>query len=1261
MNGLTLKASEQGQAKIKQARKKKRWMVRCEDITPLKEASKFLIRQHEKQNNWDENNLKWIQNLENLLRVERNQDINAIKLTILQSKQGSILERIEQLINDGEVFAKDISYGSWSRFCAANKRQAIKARAFKAYCHILDLDWQEIVEKLESKVTETIAVSSVLSVVENLHQRKDWGDAPEVPVFFGRETELAILKKWVLGDSCASRCRLVGIIGMGGIGKTDLSLKLARSLEAEFKYVVWRSLLNAPKITEITTDLIKFLSNQESSEIPDNLDKQISVLLHYLKSHRCLVILDNIETILEPGESAGKYKQGYEEYSQLFEKIATVPHESCLILTSREKINKLGRLEGTHKPVHFLELKGLHTAEGKSIFQEIGNFSASEQQWQELIEFYKGHPLALELTAHHIQDIFAGNISEFRRQKKLVFADLRELLDWHFERLSDREKEILYWLVIHRESISLSDLKDDLVSVIAQENLGENLRSLQSKLPLEKSDNSKYFTLQPVLIEYITDKFITQICEQIKIGQLNLFNNHALILANSKDYVKESQIRTILNPIKNRLIETFHSPVNLGNHLTSILANLRKISPLKPGYTGGNTFNLLRQLNTNLTGYDFSYLTVRQADFQGVNLHNINFANSDLTKSVFTQSFGGIHALAFSPDGKMLATGDSNGQIRLLRIEDEQTIITFHKHGWWTVSIAFSSNGEKLVSSSIDGTVKLWNVQTGKCIHDLLGHTDWIWTVAFSPNNQLIASGCNDKTIKLWDANTGECLTTLIGHKGWVLTVTFSPDGQTLISGSYDRTIKFWDVKTGKCFQTLTGHEDAIWSVTITQDGKMLASSGYEKTIRLWDTETGECLYILKEHPKEIKTVAFSADGKTLASGCFAGIVKFWNVETGECKATGTGHFSAVRAIAFNYDNQTVATGDNDQIIKLWNAKTGKCIKTLQGYTSWVWSVAFSPDGQKIASSHLDHTVRLWDTKTGECLQTFVGHTAWIWSVAFSPDGETIASSGDDETIRLWDVNNGQLHYCLQYKTETYQGAIWTVAFSPDGQFLASGGQDNKVKLWDVKNGDYRLLKGHHSWITSVTFNPNSKILATGSNDYTIKIWDVNTGQCLQTLQGHTNNVLSVAFHPHGKTLISSGEDSTLKLWDLSTGECLKTLLGHTNAVWSVQFSSNGKFIVSGSYDYSLKLWDFQTGICLHTLQEHTDKVRSVTFNPDNQTIISGSSDGTIKFWNAQANKCLKTLRVPRPYEGMNITGIKGLTDGQQETLINLGAVIEKD
>jgi hypothetical protein len=199
--------------------------------------------------------------------------------------------------------------------------------------------------------------------------RRDWGDAPDVPTFFGRTEELATLEQWLIRD----RCRLVAIVGMagigktrlsarlgkGGIGKTDLSLKLARGIQSQFEYIFWRSLLNAPKITEILIDLIKFLSNQQEVDISATVDGRLSQVLHYLHLHRCLVILDNVEGILLSGEQVGHYREGYEEYGQLFRRIAESSHKSCLLLTSREKPKEVARLEGKTSLVRSLELRGL--------------------------------------------------------------------------------------------------------------------------------------------------------------------------------------------------------------------------------------------------------------------------------------------------------------------------------------------------------------------------------------------------------------------------------------------------------------------------------------------------------------------------------------------------------------------------------------------------------------------------------------------------------------------------------------------------------------------------------------------------------------------------------------------------------------------------------------------------------------------------------------------------------------------------------------
>lgn len=1126
----------------------------------------------------------------------------------------------------------------------------IREENFKAICKAVGVDIWEAITNKQNK------------------QHCDWGEAPDIPAFFGRETELKTLKEWIIKD----RCRLIAIIGIGGIGKTavsiklgkggigktDLSLHLAQNIQDEFEFVIWRSLINAPPIKEIIGDLIQFISQQKKTDLPKQTYQQISLLLSLLKNHRCLLILDNVETILAAGDETGKYRSGGEEYSQLLEKIASVPHKSCLLLTSRERINNIERFSGKDRSIRFLELAGLNHLEGRTIFEEIGNFVATDKEWQQLVEFYNGNPLALELAAHHIKKVFARNIGKFLSKGKPIFANIKQLLDWHFERLSDDEKEILYWLAINCEPISMANLELDILTKTAQEKISETFDSLQIKLPLEKSQDENCFTLQPVLIEYITEKLITLVCQEIETGKLQVFNHHALLQSQAKDYIRNTQTRKFIEPITQRLIDIFQTQQNLENHFQSLLENTRQKTQLLPGYTSGNIFNLFCYLKTNLKGYNFSHLTIRQAYIQGVNLHDVNFSYSDLTQSIFTQSFGGIHALAFSPDGKMLAVGDSNGLVRLLRVADGQQIAIFQKHGWWVVSVAFSPDGEKLVSSSIDGTIKVWKIGTSQCIHNLEGHTNWIWSVTFSPDGKKIASGCNDKTIKIWNANTGECLQTIAAHNAWVLSITFSPDGKTLASGSADKTIKLWDVETWNC-RTFTGSEDAIWSVAFTSDGGKIASCGFEKIIRLWDVKTGECYRELAGHKKEIKMLAFSNDGKTLASGSFEPAVKFWDVATGKCIATGKEHQTPIRTIAFSSNNKTVATGDNDQIVKLWDAQTGKCVKTFQGYTNSVWSVALSPDGKLIASSHLDAAIRLWNVKTGECRQNLTGHTGLIWAVVFSPDGKQIASCGDDETIRVWDINTGECRQTFRYPSpnQQYQGRIWTVAFSPCGQFLASGGQDATVKVWDVNKGNCRVWEGHQSWVWRVEFNSDGQTLASSSDDYTIKIWDIQTGKCQQTLQEHTNNVRSIAFSSDGQFLVSGSEDSKVKLWNFKKGECVNTLDGHQGLVWPVKFAANGKFVISGGQDGTLRFWDISTGECQKILEAHKDQISSLDCSGDSRMVITGSLDETIKCWDVESGECLRTLRVPRPYEGMNITRVKGLTDGHLQMLKTLGAV----
>lgn len=632
-------------------------------------------------------------------------------------------------------------------------------------------------------------------------------------------------------------------LGLGGIGKTDLSLRLARGIQDQFEYVIWRSLLNAPKITEVLTDLIKSLSDQQEVKVPSTVDGQISRVLHYLRLHRCLLIFDNVEMILRSGEQAGHYDEGYEAYGQLFRQVAEVPHQSCLLLTSREKPSEIARLEGKTRPVRSLALGSLGYIDAQKIFAEIGSFSGSEEEWRDLNKFYNGNPLALELAARHISEVFFGNISEFLREGKPVFADLRELLDWHFDRLSNLQKEIMYWLAINREPMLLSELREDILSPVAKEQAPSMVQLLQRLLPLEKSFS--HFTIQPVLIEYMTERLVEQVFEEIRNGKTELLSCYALIKALTKDYVRNSQICLILKPLMERLLSSLGKE-NIQKELKRMLSTLRETHPQKPSYIAGNVLNLLIQLQSDLRGYDFSHLIVWQAYLQGAALLDVNFAHSDLAKSVFTETFDNILSVAFSPKEDLLAGGTGNGDIWLWQTPGGTPLYACLGHSDWVRSIAFSPDGSIIVSGSEDQTVRLWDVSTGRCLKVLQGHSNLVRSVAFSPNGNIVASGSHDQSVRLWSVDTGECLKTLQEHTDIVCSVAFSPDGSTIVSVSRNQTVRFWSVDTGECLKTLQEQGSWIWSATFDRDVSILASGSHDGYVKLLDMQTGAFLKVLR-------------------------------------------------------------------------------------------------------------------------------------------------------------------------------------------------------------------------------------------------------------------------------------------------------------------------------------------------------------------------------------------------------------------------------
>ncbi|MGC9527564.1 MAG: NB-ARC domain-containing protein [Limnospira sp.] len=1165
----------------------------------------------------------------------------------------------------------EIFRGSW----AGQKYADIAAHCYCSETHIRIVGselWNLLSQGLEEKVTK----KTFRATLERYNQQesppeptpaetteapspppaapqkmRDWGEAPDVSVFFGRTEEQEILERWIATENV----RLVTLLGMGGIGKTSLAAKTILALETDFDLMIWRSLRNAPAVEDILADLIQFLGNSQQVSLPQSPDGRIRLVLDFLRNRRCLLVLDNVESILQGGDRTGRFRAGYEGYGQLFRAIGETQHRSCLILTSREKPAGLSALEGENRPVRCLPLIGLPSEAGQAIFETKGSFSGTEADWQLLTDRYAGNPLALNIVASAIRDFFEGNLGEFLeviRQGAFIFDDIRDLLDSQFERLTELEQAIVYWLAIEREPVPISELREDFVAAVSPQDLLQAIASLQRRSFLEKVDNC--FTQQPVVMEYATDRFIDRVCEEILTQNIALLQTHALIEAQTKDYIRDTQINLILQPTLDRLKSQLGSEDAIAAILTEILDRERQKPARTVGYLAGNLLNLFRQGKIDIGGYDFSNLTISQAYLQGMPLRNVDFTGSDLSKCVFTETLGNILSAAFSPDGKILATCDTDCNVRLWEVKTGKLLGICEGHANWVRSVAFSPDGEILASGGADHTVKFWNVRDGICLKTCTDHENEVFSVAFGPDSQTVASSSGDGTVRLWNRLTGECLQTCGGHESWIRAVAFSPDGKRVASGGDDRTVKLWDACTGDCLNTLDGHGGWVRAVAFGDGGKILATGSGDRTVKLWDVRTGDCIATYSGHGGGIYSLSFSPDGRILASGSGDSTVRLWDIQTGECVKTLYGHTNQIFSVAFSPDGYTLVCVSLDQRVRLWDTRTGRCLKTWYGHTDWALPVAFCPRGYHLASGSNDPTVKLWNYDTGEYLRALQGHRDFIYALAFSPDGQILASGSTDNTVRLWDVD---YQNCFQI-LHGHGDWVYGVAFDPDSRTLVTVSADNTVKLWDLKTGQcLKTMLGHAEKILGVAFSPDGGRIASCCSAKTVRLWDVKTGECLKVLLGHTNRVYSVAFHPDGKRLVSGSTDKTLKVWDLESGGCLKTLEGHENWVFAVSWSPDGKAIASASHDRTVRIWDFESGTCRHVCAGHEHLVSSVAFSPEGKMVASGSQDQTVRLWDVETGNCLKILRATRLYEGMKIGATAGLTVAQQMTLKTLGAI----
>jgi WD40 repeat protein len=1113
--------------------------------------------------------------------------------------------------------------------------------------------------KLVSELTGVnISRKNVARVLDNhqLSRRIDWGGAIDVSRFYGRETNLQTLTDWILVDSC----RLIGIVGLGGIGKTALSVKIADQVQSEFDFVMWRSIKHLPTPSNLLSEILSILTGVDP---PKDSSSALNELLHQLREKRCLLILDNIESVLQIGKDSGKYLLGYEIYSQIFDRIADEQHSSCLIFTGREKPQNITNREGANLPVRSLQLFGVADSAAQNILQDKGIIATVGQQ-QILIKSMGGNPLALQLSATTIQNLFAGDMQSFLTHGATISASLWNLLAQQFERLSPIQQEIMYLLAVNREGLTPFQIHADFLPALNFTDLLTSLEILRNRALIEAT--SQGLTQQPVIMEYVAECFLNHIAKELCSGELKLIKTHALMKSQAPDYLRDAQVQLVLQPLVDRLASRFTNVYQLQQHLWKILELFRYQDCQETGYAAGNLINLLCYLKADFQGCDLSHLVIRQAYLAQTLLHDVDFSKSTISQTVFTETCGNVLCTTFSSDSQFLATSYDNGAIQVWNVESMEQVAYFTGHLFWTWSINFSPDGNFLVSAGDDGFVKLWSMVTNQCIHIYTGHQGFVNSATFSPDGQIIASCGNDATIRLWSSfeqSENSEIRTLTGHSGRIWQVEFSPDGQMLVSGGEDYAIGLWDVAAGECRAFWPAHESWVRCVKFSPDGRSIASGSFDHTIKIWDTATQKCLHHLVGHQSAISAIAYSPDGQQLISSSFDRTIKLWDTNTGKCLRTLFGHAARVWSVAFHPAGQFIASGSDDHSMKLWDLQFGRCVKTVTGHNDAVLALAISPNGRYLASGYDDSNIRIWDIISAQVVVIEKDHTNRVWSVQFSPDGKLLASGSSDYTIKLRDSATGK---CLQ----TLEGCgswVWAVSFSPDGQTLASGSCDRVVRIWDTRNGKcLQQLRGHVSQVVAVAFSPDGKLIASGGLDGIIQLWHVATGECYHQLQPHNNiSVWSVAFSSDGQMLITAGYNQPIRIWSVVTGKCLQTLDGHQCSVIKARFSPDDQWIVSAGIDNMVRVWDVQTGECIRSLSGHQGLVQAITIATVQLTptesarpaIFSGSLDGTIKIWDLESAENLATWRSVRPCEGAKIDQVQGLSLAQEATLRKLGAV----
>ncbi|KAK6500111.1 hypothetical protein TWF481_010469 [Arthrobotrys musiformis] len=567
---------------------------------------------------------------------------------------------------------------------------------------------------------------------------------------------------------------------------------------------------------------------------------------------------------------------------------------------------------------------------------------------------------------------------------------------------------------------------------------------------------------------------------------------------------------------------------------------------------------------------------------------------------------GNVQTVAFSPDGRLLVSGDSNSSICLWVPETGEHIRTLEGHTSSVAKVAFSFDGKYLASASYDNTVRIWDVVLGQELEVFKGHTAWVIDFAFSPDGKLLASASVDRTIRLWDAVIERQITeteqrtpviegretatrwqerVLQCHTDWVEKIAYSPDGKLLVSASTTSTITLWDPKTGgkiKVFSRLQydyQHSLAA-SVAFSPDGKQVASA-FKNTVIFWCVMTGQQLQKYQKDSIEYWGIAFSPTGKDLASATDTGTIELWDVATGRGVTIFGMDSGTTNAVTFSPDGKVVASASGTTI-----ALCDAAIEQWMEHAKPQLQIAPQETGAS-SKRHEKKGRSLW-SNTRPTLR-HIAIKRWR-SLTLRTNTKTIAKTTKGQLSRPGS-SLGKEHHPpkilasapQELSFETGNSPICRITYSPETGQVASGSSDGTITLWDPSTGrPVKCLRGHTSSITELSFCLGSenatRLLASGSSYETVRVWDTTTGQQIQIFE-KIGWIGPVSFISNGQELVIVAL-GTISFWNVATGQKIRSfeLLGFNSMATAMAFYPNEERLVLANYRGEIIVLEAATG-----------------------------------------------------------------------------------